>query len=317
MVTLLVRRRIRAYHNAKTKRQATAGLLIICLLLGCTGVTPPEASHKINSNAVIQKISEPFDLRERPCRLSFVYTIRYEESDNAIATGPKKSLRNGYRRVIQGRLESRSSGADMAWQLEVTRMEINGNPVSHQQAALTMGQFMTGQGGIKKAWQIRLPAYEDTGASRFFSTERLAALKADTRALAEDLVPYRFKRAVKTGDKLLRLNLNALPVFLDQTGLDSSAGREVTNVDHLVLMTDGWRQYRGRRVLKASARQRLDFDTRKTGQHHRLVVEAIYLLDGRTSCPVAGYINLDLQTRYLSYTRRTRLIKEMNYQLQN
>ena len=270
------------------------------------------------ASAAIQKISKPFDLPQRACRMAFVHTTRYEETDNAIATAPKKSFSNKYRRVARGTLVSTPSGSDeMAWHLEVTRMEINGNPVGHRQAALTTGQFITDHHGDKTNWQIRLPAYEDTGASRFFSSERLAGLKADTRELAEDLVPKRLKSTVRTGSMLLRINVQALPELRGLTDRVHSSGLVFPAVDNLVLTTDGWRQYRGRRVLMASAQRRFEGETRQPVQHFRLAVEAIYLLDGSTGCPIAGYLNLDLQTRYLSYTKHTRLWKEMDYQLLN
>jgi hypothetical protein len=42
---------------------------------------------------------------------------------------------------------------------------------------------------------------------------------------------------------------------------------------------------------------------------------AVYTIDAVTSCPVAGFLNLDLQTTYLSYTRQANLKKEWGYQI--
>jgi hypothetical protein len=289
-------------------------LLLIILLPGCARSTLPKTDN-ILASGDITTLSEPVDLTYRPCRLDFFHITRFEETDNAISTEVETARPKGYDRVARGTLEATPSTAGLDWRLDVTRMEVNGNQTSHRQASLTTARFLTDRRGQKSHWQISLPAYEDTGASRFFSPARLAGLKDDTRALADDLVPYRFAGPVRTGDRLVRIKAHALPQLLQRMGIDGRPRDLVPALDELVLAVEGWRSYQGRRILVASGQHHLEFDTDRPPQHHRLEIVAVYTIDDATSCPVTGFLQLDLQTTYLSYTRHARLWKEWGYQI--
>jgi hypothetical protein len=86
-------------------------------------------------------------------------------------------------------------------------------------------------------------------------------------------------------------------------------------LDELILAVEGWRPYQGRRILVASGEHQIEFDTDHPPQHHRLEMVAVYTIDADTSCPVTGFLNLDLQTTYLSYMRQANLKKEWGYQI--
>ncbi|MBC2735218.1 MAG: hypothetical protein HF981_12745 [Desulfobacteraceae bacterium] len=287
--------------------------MLIILLPGCARSTPPKTDNILASGA-ITALSEPVDLTYRPCRLDFFHITRFEETDNAVSAEAGNAPAKGYNRVARGTIEATPSTSGLNWRLDVTRMEVNGNQTSHRQASLTTGQFATDHRGQKSQWQISLPAYEDTGASRFFSPARLAGLKDDTRALADDLVPYRFTGPVRTGDRLLRIKAHALPQLFQRMGINGRPQDLMPQLDELVLAVEGWRPYQGRRILMASGEHQIEFDTDRPPQHHRLEMVAVYTIDEATSCPVTGFLHLDLQTTYLSYTRHAILRQEWGYQ---
>jgi hypothetical protein len=289
-------------------------LLLIILLPGCARSTLPETDN-IFARGAITTFSEPVDLTYRPCRLDFFHITRFEETDNAVSAKAENAPAKGYNRVARGTIEATPSTSGLDWRLDVTRMEVNGNPTSHRQASLTTGRFSTDHRGQKSQWQISLPAYEDTGASRFFSPARLAGLKDDTRALADDLVPYRFAGPVRTGDRLLRIKAHALPQLFQRMGIKGRPQDLMPELDELVLAVEGWRPYQGRRILVASGQRQLEFDTDSPPQHHRLEIVAVYTIDDASSCPVTGFLHVDLQTTYLSYTRHATIGKEWGYQI--
>jgi hypothetical protein len=289
-------------------------LLFIILLIGCARSTPPKTDHILTSGA-ITTLSEPVDLTYRPCRLDFFHITRFEETDNAVSAEVETARPKGYNRVARGTIEATPSTTGLNWRLDVTRMEVNGHQTSHRQASLTTGRFITDPRGQKSQWQIRLPAYEDTGASRLFSPARLAGLKEDTRTLADDLVPCRLAGPVRTGDRLLRIKVHALPQLLQRMGINGRPRDLMPGLDELVLAVEGWRPYQGRRILVASGEHQIEFDTDRPPRHHRLEMVAFYTIDAVTSCPVAGFLNLDLQTTYLSYMRQANLKKEWGYQI--
>lgn len=309
-----------AKHRSQTRYPAgkpwrpAALLLLIILLIGCARSTLPKTDH-ILASGDITTLSEPVDLTYRPCRLDFFHITRFEETDNAVSAEAETARPKGYHRLARGTIEATPSTAGLDWRLDVTRMEVNGNPTSHRQASLTTGRFLTDHRGQKSQWQISLPAYEDTGASRLFSPARLAGLKEDTRALADDLVPYRFEVPVRSGDRLLRIKAHALRQLLQRMGINRRPQDLMPGLDELVLAVEGWRPYQGRRILMASGEHQIEFDTDHPPQHHRLEMVAVYTIDEATSCPVTGFLHLDLQTTYLSYTRHAILRKEWGYQI--
>ena len=65
----------------------------------------------------------------------------------------------------------------------------------------------------------------------------------------------------------------------------------------------------------ASGQRQIEFDTDRPPQHHRLEIVAVNTIDAATSCPVTGFLHLDLQTTYLSYTRQANLKKEWGYHI--
>jgi hypothetical protein len=309
-----------AKHRSQTRYPAgkpwrpAALLLLIILLTGCARSTLPKTDH-ILASGEITTLSEPVDLTYRPCRLDFFHITRFAETDNAVSAEVETARQKGYNRVARGTIEATPSTAGLNWRLDVTRMEINGNQTSHRQASLTTGRFLTDHRGQKSQWQISLPAYEDTGASRLFSPARLAGLKEDTRALADDLVPYRFEGPVRTGDQLLRIKVHALLQLLQRMGINGRPRDLIPGLDELVLAVEGWRSYQGRRILVASGQRQIEFDTDRPPQHHRLEIVAVNTIDAATSCPVTGFLHLDLQTTYLSYTRQANLKKEWGYHI--
>jgi hypothetical protein len=137
----------------------------------------------------------------------------------------------------------------------ITRMEVNGHQTSHRQASLTNGRFITDPRGQKSQWQIRLRAYEDTDASRLFP-RTLAGLKEDARALADDLVPCRLAGPVRTGDRLLRIKVHALPQLLQRMGINGRPRDLMPGLEELVLAVEGWRPYQGRHILAAAGSTR-------------------------------------------------------------
>ena len=193
-------------------------LLFIILLIGCARSTLPKTDHILASGA-ITTLSEPVDLTYRPCRLDFFHITRFEETDNAVSAEVETACPKGYNRVARGTVEATPSTTGLNWRLDVTRMEVNGHQTSHRQASLTTGRFITDPRGQKSQWQIRLRAYEDTDASRLFP-RTLAGLKEDARALADDLVPCRLAGPVRTGDRLLRIKVHALPQLLQRMGIN-------------------------------------------------------------------------------------------------
>lgn len=309
-----------AKHRSQTRYPAgrpwrtAAFLLLIILLPGCARSTLPKTDNILASDD-ITILSEPVDLTYRPCRLNFFHTTRFEETDNAVSAEGETARPKGYNRVARGTIEATPSASGLDWRLDVTRMEVNGNQTSHRQASLTTGRFLTDYRGQKSRWQISLPAYEDTGASRFFSPARLAGLKDDARSLADDLVPYRFAGPVRTGDRLLRIKAHGLAQLLQRMGINGQPRDLIPGLDELVLAVEGWRPYQGRRILVARGQRDLEFDTDRPPQHHRLEIVAVYTIDDATSCPVTGFLHLDLQTTYLSYTRQANLWKEWGYQI--
>jgi hypothetical protein len=311
----LVKHRSQTQYPAKKPWRSTALLLFIILLSGCTRNTLPK-THSILASGEVKTLSEPVSLSYRPCRLVFSHTTRFQETDNAVSAEEETARRpRGYNRVAYGTIEATPSTSGLNWRLDVTRMEVNGNQTSHRQAPLTTGRFLTDFRGQKSQWQISLPAYEDTGASRFFSPARLAGLKADTRELADDLVPYRLEGPVRTGGMLLRIRVHALPELLQRMGINKRPHDLIPGQDELVLTAEGWRPYQGRQILVANGQRHIEFDTRRPLQHHRLEIEAIYTIDSATSCPVTGFLHVNLQTTYLSYTRNADLVKEWGYQI--
>ena len=212
-------------------------------------------------------------------------------------------------------MEATPVGGTLDWRLDVSRMEVNGNRISHRQVPLSTGYFSTDRRGHKSQWRVRLPAYEDTGASRLLSPQRLAGLKADTRELASDLVPYRFDRTQQAGDRLLKMKIGNLPELFKRMGIGDLPENLVAEIETILLTADGWRQYRGRRVVIASAKRYLEFDSQNPFQRHRLKVEAAYMIDHKTTCPLNSLLRLDMQTTYLSYTRSARLNQKIDFQI--
>jgi hypothetical protein len=98
--------------------------------------------------------------------------------------------------------------------------------------------------------------------------------------------------------RLLRIKVHALPQLLQRMGINGRPRDLMPVLEELVLAVEGWRPYQGRRILVASGEHQIEFDTDRPPRHHRLEMVAIYTIDAVTSCPVAGFLNLDLQTTY-------------------
>ena len=291
-------------------------LIPLVLVIGCTGIETTKQPD-IFTGGDLEKLAGPVEVPYRPCRLGFVHTTRIEETDNATMAGKEITPPRAYTRVAYGSMEAAPVGGSLDWRLDVNRMDVNGNRVSHRQVPLSTGHFSTDSRGRKSRWRVHLPAYEDTGASRLFSPQRVAGLKTDTWELANDLVPYRYDRSEQTGDRLLKMAIGNLPELLKRMGVGDLPDDLVADLESVLLTADGWRQYKGRRVVIASAKRYLEFDSQNPRQHHRLKVEAAYMIDRMTSCPLNSILHLDMQTTYLSYTRNVRLNKAIDFQLLN
>jgi hypothetical protein len=288
-------------------------MMMIMVISGCAAINPGTLPSDIDDNGIMA-LSTPIDAAYRPCRLSFVHRTEFEETDNAIVANPGTVVSLKFNRVAYGTIEAAAAGSGLNWRMDVARMGINGNPVSHRQSMLSTGEFTTDSLGCKTHWEVRLPAYEETGASRFFSSARMAGLKSDARHLADDLVPRRLGREVGAGGRLMQINVWNLPDALAWMGIEEMPTQFEPMIEGLVLMADGWSHYQDRRVLTVRGQQRVTFDTQNPPQHHRLAVKATCLLDGQTFLPVAADVRLDLETTYLSYRRMGRFWKRMDFE---
>jgi hypothetical protein len=292
----------------KVTWRAALWVAVLGLATGCASQVPDLS--KPHAAGDVRELTVPVDLRYRPCRLVFVHTIHVEESDNAVSAGQGPRLARRYRRTTHGSIAATVSGTGLAWHLEVTRMEVDGQTVSHRRAPLTTCTFISDNVGHKRDWQTRLPAYEETGAIRLFSAGRLAGLETDARHLSQDLVPARLARVERSGDKLQYLNDPALEALLRQAGIEALPD----GLAPLALAVDGVKTFGGRELLSASLHRRFEFDTQKPFRHHRLAIEARYLVDAGSGLPVAAYNHYALQSTHLSYTRNRRLWKKTTYE---
>ena len=288
-----------------------AALWFSALLLatGCTSTAPP--SQGPIATGAVGDLTDPVDLRYRAGQLTFQHTIRLEETDNAVPAGRKRKISAVYHHTAHGVITSTPLPSGLTWRLEVTGMDVDGQPVSHRRVPLTTATVISDNvGRILSDWQIRLPAYEKTGALRFFSSGRLAGLEADTRQLARDLIPVRFPRVERSGDRVQHLDDASLQSLLRRAGIEALPDGWTP----LVLAVDGERMYEGRKTLSASVRHHLEFDTWKPFRQHRLTVEAVCLVALDTGLPVASYGQYDLQSTHLSYTRNRRLWKKTTFE---
>jgi len=296
----------------KQGKQKCCLSILLLLLAGCGGHTARElivSAVPLFKEAVVP-VKDPLRARYQPAALKFRQTVIYAskekglegENDTWDEAEPIEIIADGFCDIVQ-------SDRWLMWDIKVRKMKIRGETASHPRLPLSHNRMWFDEKGNEQKVEVSLPAYDQTGIRDVMSKQRYAQLVNDTRQIAHHLIIMFTNGPVRSGDVLYGIKKIKIREMLEDQFETPGYFKGATGFKDIDFVLQGWSEYRGDRVLLATADSAIVVTVPARRKSYHCRVGGYVLLDPETFCLLKSVQIYTIELQYLSYEKEVRIVK--------